>query len=132
MPDPADRTLDLEPAKLAAIEQRLDKVVLVFPSQPSFLDGQTHVPSFVCELHIYGGVIEHNDATLPLETEDWRVEYRGGARMCFLPVDFTAEGPVRVTFWQHAEPKLVVSGDRVELIVGRQVESYAIRWCDPR
>ena len=46
MADLTDRTIDLEPAVLTAIEQRLDKVVLVFPSQPSYSTQQTEVPLF--------------------------------------------------------------------------------------
>jgi hypothetical protein len=121
-----DRTIDLEPAVLTAIEQRLNKVVLVFPRQPSYSTQQTHVPYFACEMRVRGGVIERNDAVLPLQTDEWRVEYLGGSRRCFLPMGFEAQGPVRVTFWQQDIPRLVVAGDRFEFIVGAQVESHAI------
>jgi hypothetical protein len=126
MANPADRTIDLEPAVLAAVEQLSDDVVLVFPSQPSYNAQQTAVPYFTCKMRISKGVIERNDAVLPLETDEWRVEYLGGSRQCFLPIGFEAAGPVRVTFLQRDVPKLIVAGDRFEFIVGAQVASHAI------
>ena len=121
-----DRTIDLEPAVLTAVEQQSDRVVLVFPSQPSYSEQSTLVPHFTCQMRISRGVIERNDAVLPLETDEWRVEYLAGSRQCFLPIGFAAEGPVRVTFWQRNVPKLIVEGDRFEFIVGAQVASHAI------
>src|SRR6185503_4082071 len=118
MVNTTNRTIDLEPARLVAIEQRSDKVVLVFPSQPSYSEEETHVVSFACEMHIHHGVIELNNAVLPLETEDWTVEYVHGSRACFLPVGFQVAGRVRVTFSQHDAPNLIVVGDRFELVVG--------------
>lgn len=113
----ADRTIDLSPACLGAIERRGDRIVLVFPRQACYSDAIDDaprvVPLFRCEMQFEVAQIEAMPDALPLETDDWELSFRGGSCACLLPASFEADGPVRLRFGDAPAARLVISGRRV-------------------
>jgi hypothetical protein len=120
-----ERTIDLSPAYLAAIELRGNTIVLVFPRQACYSDASGDaprvVPLFRCEMQFEAAQIEAMPDSLPLETDDWELSFRGGSRACLLPASFEAAGPVRLRFGQAATAQAVITGRRVRFRAHEQV-----------
>jgi hypothetical protein len=79
------------------------------------------IPLFSCELHIEAAELETEPVSLPLESEKWQLLFKGGSRASLLPVNFQAEGPVRLTFGDTSANRLVVTGQSVRFAVGPRV-----------
>lgn len=91
--------IDFVPATIAAVEERGQTTVLVFPSQPLIsreLGADDVVPFHRVELIVAGGRTTHEQLLLPLAIENLFVDFSGGGRASFLPVGFEASGRVKV------------------------------------
>ena len=115
--------IDFEPARVTAVLSNEEDIVVELPEQPCFSQADDNNPSaapvYACEMRISEGKIELLDTNFPLETEYWEVKYEGGSRASFLPYNFTAHGPIKLTFFkgENNEPAIIVSGKQFSLEV---------------
>jgi hypothetical protein len=120
-----ERTIDLTPAILDRIERRGSAIALIFPKQACYSDAvgdaPIRIPFFACELQIEAATLESEPASFPLESEEWQLRFKGGSRASLLPVDFQADGPVRLTFGDDPANCLVITGLRVHFKVCAKV-----------
>jgi hypothetical protein len=121
-----ERVIDLTPAVLERVENRGGTVALIFPRQACYSDAvgdaPLRIPYFACELQVEAATIESMPTSFPVAAEEWQLQFNGGSRASLLPVDFQAEGPVRLTFGDDSTNRLVVTGKRVGFTVGEKVD----------
>lgn len=137
---PAAAVIDLEAATLSAVVQRPEYVAACFDALPCY-GWQTGekpelLPLFRCEIRVWDGQIERLDVALPYEMNDdehlpegveaigWELRSHLGIRHCFLPAGFAEDGPVRLVFGPYDSPTIVITGSRVSLEIGEQVDTF--------
>ena len=102
----------------------MEKYIAVeLPRQPCYSQATDedlgNAPEYSCEMQIIGGTVEQLNVDFPFVTKYWEVEYLNGTRACFLPHNFIADGPIRLTFYKDEfnNPAIVIKGDKFELKV---------------
>lgn len=123
--------VDLDPAVVGSIEKRDGYVALIFSRQPAwsraFGENPRLVPLYDCEIRLWGGEVQSMEADLPYETTEWKIEFSGGSRSCFLPVEFKAAGPVRLRVGAADAPRIIITGTGVSLHLGEPVGMFEQR-----
>ena len=116
-------TIDFEPATVAAVVSRDEYIAVELPAQPCYsqavYDDPSSAPYYSCEMQVLDGNIELLKVVLSFETESWEVKFNGGTRACFLPHNFSAEGPIVLSFYENdsENPAIVISGKQFSLKV---------------
>ena len=120
----SDDTIDFMPVEISSIIECDGYISVVMPSQPCYSQGtENDVPEYSCEMHVYDGVIELMNVSLPYQGELDGVEYKGGWRGCFLPFNFIAEGPIILSFCNIDDEKqqIIIKGTSLSLNVIEKV-----------
>jgi hypothetical protein len=117
--------VDLDPAVIGSIERREGHVAIIFSQQPAWSravgENPRRVPLYDCEIRVWGADVQLMQGKLPYETTEWKVEFDGGSRSCFLPTEFKAAGPVRLRVGPADAPRIIITGTAVSLHMGEQV-----------
>ena len=115
--------IDFEPANIEAVVSMEKYIAVELPRQPCYSqitgDDPSTAPEYSCEMRVIGGTVEQLNVDFPFVTEYWEVEYLNGTRACFLPHDFMADGPVKLTFYKDEfnNPAIVIKGEKFNLRV---------------
>jgi len=120
--------IDLDPVVIRVVEERGSYVAIVCSQQPVYSraagENPQRVPLYDCEIRIWDADIELMDVALPFETSEWEIRFDGGKRSLLLPVEFKANGPVRLELGPSDVPNIVVSGTAVSLHLGEPVGTF--------
>jgi len=124
--------IDFLPATVSGIVADGPLVTVFFSSQALFsseLGPNDAIPFHSCTLQLRDGECLLADTTFPLSIENIGIDHAGGMNGSFLPADFSAEGPVTLTFEVMAgnvsKRLLVARGSHIQLNIGPEVDCYA-------
>jgi len=113
--------IDFEPSFITKVVVRSSHVAIVFPKQVMYgtppEDEPPSCPFVHCELLIQGGKVSAELLELPISADNIHVDYKDGSRACFLPIGFSAEGPVRVYAEIDSNLVLLADGGSIALVV---------------
>ncbi|MCL6416725.1 hypothetical protein MIB92_13780 [Aestuariirhabdus sp. Z084] len=97
-------TIDFDPISVESIHQANGYLIVKMPSQPCYTqkiaakNGEDRIPQYEVEFLVYNSKFVQNSIKLPFSTAEWEIKHPSGSRMCFLPANYSAEGPVTLIF----------------------------------